>query len=96
MFFYDGSWECYQGFHLAFFIVSIVVIICFVALPIILLAIIVHRGAGKKYCCFTIEQPVIDAITQGLRYTTIVSLHDIAIFCLCIYFLLLGGNTSSG
>ena len=68
VFFYDGSWECYQGFHLAFFIVSIIVIICLVVLPVILLAIIVHRGAGKKYCCFTIEQPVIDAIAQGLRY----------------------------
>jgi len=71
VFFYDGSWECYQGFHLAFFIVSIIVIIFFVVLPIILLAIIVHRGGGEEYCCFKIEPPVIDAITQGLRRHTV-------------------------
>ena len=82
MFFYDGSWECYQGFHLAFFIVSTIVIIVFVALPIILLAVIVHRGPGEKYCCFTIEPPVIDTITQGLRYMKIASLHDIMIMFL--------------
>lgn len=67
VFFYDGSWECYQGFHLGFFIVALFVIILFVALPLILLVVIVHNGAGRRYLCFTIETPVIDAITQGLR-----------------------------
>ena len=76
VYFYDASWECYRGFHLAFFIVSLCIICLFVVLPIILLVIIVHRGAGERYFCFKIQGPVIDAITQGLRYMQLYYLLD--------------------
>ena len=70
MYFYDGSWECFQGFHLAFFIVSISVILVFVVVPVIMLVITVHNGAGKICYCFDIPVQAIDVIAHGLRYSS--------------------------
>ena len=72
MFFYDGSWECYQGFHLGFATVAWIVFVLFIFLPIPGIYLIVRGGARSIIVCdrvlLKIHQPVIDAISEGLRY----------------------------
>eukprot|EP00794_Sanderia_malayensis_P019851 gene19851-21793_t len=66
VFFYDGSWECYQGFHLGFLVVAVLVWFFLLFLPIPIICYVVHKGPDT-YRWVRIHQPVIDSIAEGLK-----------------------------
>ena len=68
MFFHDGSLECYQGYHLVLFIISVFVVVAVAVLAMIVLPIRVEIGEENEHSYSTIRQPTFDAITDGLRY----------------------------
>ena len=76
MLFYDGTWECYQGFHLSFALVSWFVWFLLIFMPIPLIYFIVRHGEKPIKICGrevgAIPPGAIECLRQGLRYCIIV------------------------